>query len=373
MTRMLTNKRRSLAVSLLCAAVLIAFASVLIADGGRFRTSPHGSSQNGVLRTGDYPRGSCAQCHTPHDLASAFPYALFCENSNDLCMTASQGGCHADQPTGAGAGYPAQESDRMPQGSPDPGYFEYNNGGIRLPGLANLVRWPGQQVWEDVVSSAHKTDPDMPLKDAYGNGSCLNCHDVHGGASLHDMLDTTYSGITSAVLDPVATNLELCLSCHSRNAPVGMDDSSKYIADYYDRTLNPGGSSGHGVAHGDGYVSAGARLPCYDCHNPHGSQGYGKLGANGYLLSDQRPGWYALTDIKNDSVQVRRFCFGCHISSDGQGGGQIEGLTLSPLSIHPAPHTFDHPKHCYDCHGRDYSSSTSHNVHNPSPGSGGVQ
>jgi hypothetical protein len=347
------------------AVVIMVLASVLQADNGRYRTSPHGSSQSGVLRTSDYPRGSCAQCHTPHDLASAYPYALFRENSNDLCMTASQGGCHADQPTGATSGYPAQESDRLPQGSSDPGYFEYNNGGIRLTGLANLVRWPGQQVWEDVVSSPHKTDPDMPLKDAYGNGSCLNCHDVHGGASAHDMLDTTYSGITSAVLDPGAGNLVLCLSCHSRNAPIGMDDSSKYIADYYDRSLNPGGSSGHGIVRGDGYVSAGARLPCYDCHNPHGSQGFGKLGANGFLLSDQRPGWYGLTDLKNDSVQVRRFCFGCHMSSDGLYGGVVEGLTLRVLPNDVPDHASTATSHCYDCHGRDYTSPTGHNVHNP--------
>ena len=353
------------AVIAICSAVVVVSASILTAEGGRYRTSPHGSSQTGVLRTGDYPRGSCAQCHTPHDLASAFPYALFRENSNDLCMTASQGGCHADQPTGATSGYPAQESDRMPQGSADPGYFEYNNGGLRLPGLANLARWPGQQVWEDVSASPHKTDPDMPIKDAYGNGSCLNCHDVHGGNSPHDMLDTTYSGITNAVLDPAPANLELCLSCHSRNAPVGMDDSSKYIADYYDRSLNPSGSSGHGIEHGDGYVTAGARLPCYDCHNPHGSQGYGKLGANRYLLSDQRPGWYGLTDTKNDSVQVRRFCFGCHTTSDGLYGGTVEGLTMQALPNEVIDHSSTASSHCYNCHGRDYSSSTSHNVHNP--------
>ncbi len=354
-------------------ALIVLLSPALDADGGRFRTSPHGSPQTGVYRTADYPRGSCAQCHSSHNLTGSYPFALFRENSNDLCMTASQGGCHADQPTGATSGYPAQESDRMPLGSVDPGYFEYNNGGLRLPGLNNLVRWPGQQVWEDASYSPHRSDPEMPIKDDFGDGSCDNCHDVHGGASSHDMLDTTYSGITNAILDPLATNLELCLSCHSRNGPVGMDDSSKYIADYYDRSLNPGGASGHGVLRGDGYVVSGSRLPCYDCHNPHGSQGYGKLGANGFLLSDQRPGWYGLTDIRSDNAQVRRFCFGCHVSSDGQGGGQIEGLTLVQLPTHPAPHQYVHPKHCYDCHGRDYSSSTSHNVHNPNPDASGVQ
>jgi len=357
--------RRRFAAVMLCATLILVFSSGLDADGGRYRTSPHGSSQTGVYRSADYPRGSCAQCHSTHEISADYPYALFRENSNDLCMTASQGGCHADQPTGATSGYPAQEGDRMPNGSTDPGYFEYNNGGIRLPGLANLVRWPGKQVWEEVTRSAHFSDPDIPIKDVFGNGSCDNCHDVHGGSSSHDMLDTTYGGITESITETLAANLELCLSCHSRNGPVGMNDSAKYIADYYDRSLNPSGSGGHGVLRGSGYVTAGARLPCYDCHNPHGSQGYGKLGANGFLLSDQRPGWYDLTDIKNDSVQVRRFCFGCHKASDGLGGGSVEGITLPALSLSVPDHSSLATSHCYDCHGRDYASSTSYNVHNP--------
>lgn len=344
----------------------------LDAADGRYRLSPHGSSQSGVYRTDGYPRGSCAQCHSSHEVTVDYPYSLFRENSNELCMTASQGGCHADQPTGGTSGYPAQESDRLPNGSSDPGYFEYNNGGIRLPGLINHVRWPGKQVWENGLYSAHFRDPDMPILDALGDGSCDNCHDVHGGPSSHDMLDTAYSGITTALGAPLATNLELCLSCHSRYGPVGMSDSARYIADYYDRSLNPSGASGHGILRGSGYVTAGARLPCYDCHNPHGSQGFGNLGPNGYLLSDQRTGWYDLTDIKNDSVQVRRFCLGCHPSSDGVGGGTVEGITLLPLPASVPDHSSLALSHCYDCHGRDYTSSTSHNVHNPLVDSTGV-
>jgi len=360
--------RRGPATALLSVSLIVVCSSALDADGGRYRTSPHGSPQTGVYRSNDYPRGTCAQCHSSHDAVAAYPFALFRENSSDLCMTASQGGCHADQPTGATSGYPAQEADRMPIGSSDPGYFEYNSGGIRLPGLANLVRWPGQQVWEDVSYSSHRSDPDMPIKDVFGYGSCDNCHNVHGGPSSHDMLDTTYGGITKSSLEPLAANLELCLSCHSRNGPVGMSDSAKYIADYYDRSLNPSGSSGHGVLRGSGYVTASSRLPCYDCHNPHGSQGYGKLGANGFLLSDQRPGWYGLTDIKNDSIQVRRFCFGCHKASDGAGGGIVEGLTLPALPNTVTAHASSATAHCYNCHAGDYTSPSSHNVHNPDSG-----
>ncbi len=358
---------RNLAIGTL--PILIVFSAALLqADGGQYRQSPHGSPNSGVLRSSAYPRASCVQCHTTHEPTNTYPFGLFRENSNELCMTASEGGCHADQPTGATAGYPAQESDRMPQGSSDPGYFEYSGGGVRIAGLNNQVRWPGQQVWADLQYSPHNSDPDMPIKDAFGNGSCDNCHAVHGGASLHDMLDTTYGGIVGSQNGLQTDNYRLCLSCHNQTGPLGMIDSSRYIADYYDRSINPSNRSGHGISSSGGYVNAGDRLPCYDCHNPHGSQGNGRQGANRYLLSDQRPGWYGLTDIKTDTAQVRRFCFGCHKSSDGLGGGVVEGLTLSPLPGDVPDHTYGATTHCYDCHGRDYSSSTANNVHNPAEG-----
>lgn len=360
---------RHAAIVLILLILVFACAGLFASNGG-YRQSPHGSTTDGVLRTNEYPRGSCAQCHKGHDDGTGRPYGLFQENSNDLCMAQSMGGCHADKPSGGTAGYPAQESDRMPQGSSDPGYLEYNSGGIRIPGVNNLVRWPGRTVWQDPLFSAHFSDPDMPIKDAFGNGSCDNCHTVHGGNSAHDMLDTTYTGIAHSEIGTQTENYLLCLECHGVNGPLGMRETSKRIADYYDRAINPGQQSGHGVTTGSGYVPTGARLPCSDCHNPHGSQGYGNGGANAFLLSDQRPGWFSLTDIQNDNAQVRRFCFGCHKSSDLQGGGTVEGMALPPLPSTPAAHEFNHVKHCYDCHGRDYSTSNSRNIHNPNPGSG---
>ncbi|UCE23406.1 MAG: hypothetical protein JSU74_08865 [Candidatus Zixiibacteriota bacterium] len=351
------------------AVISLAVVVAVLADDGQYRLSPHGSVDNGVLRTVDYPQGSCAQCHVAHDPDNAFPFGLFTYNSNELCFSASAGGCHADQPAGGTAGYPAQESDRMPVGSSDPGYFEFNAGGVRLPGLENRVRWPGRLIWETPLFSPHYSDADMPVKDWFGNGACDNCHNVHGTVFPHDMLDTTYSGITGSESGFEPENYALCLRCHRIDGPVGMDDTSRTIAYYYDRSVNPGNNSGHGISTGGGYVPSGARLPCYDCHNPHGSAGNGSLGGNAYLLSDQRSGWYNLTDIRNDNTQVRRFCFGCHTSSDGLAlGGTVEGLTLAPLPATVTAHAAGAAEHCYDCHGRDYSSPTSNNVHNPSPG-----
>lgn len=361
------SRLRTTGIAAWSLVTVLATVGMAVAQGS-FRESPHGSSLNGVQRLAAFPKGSCVQCHSGHDAGMARPYGLFQENSNELCMAQSEGGCHADQPSGGTTGYPATEINRLPLGSTDPGYFEYNSAGTRIPGVNNLVRWPGRVVWQNPIYSPHYIDVDMPIRDAFGNGSCDNCHDVHGGSSSRDMLDKTYNGIVGSQIGARASNYELCLSCHDINGPLGMDESSKHIADYYDRSINPDERSGHGVSDGNGYVPSGGRLPCYDCHNPHGSQGYANGGANGFLLSDERPGWYGLTDIQNDNVQVRRFCFGCHVSSDGQGGSPVEGITLQPLSANPMPHAYSHPKHCYDCHGSDYSSPTSYNVHHPDPG-----
>lgn len=349
-----------------CGSGLVAVVSGLI-FAGPYADSPHGSQSTGVIRTTDFARGSCGQCHSNHDLTTAHPFGLFAVPANDLCFGASLGGCHADKPSGATSGYPAQESDRMPAGSSDPGYFEYSTGSTRIPGLANQVRWPGRTIWEDPLHSSHFSDPDMPLKDAYGNGSCDNCHDVHGGRSLHDMLDTTYQGIVGSQIGPQPQQYALCLNCHSITGPAGMSDSSRNIAYYYDRTVNPGHASGHGPDAG-GYVPSGTRMPCFNCHNAHGSEGFGGLGANASLISDQRPGWYGLTDIRNDVDQVHRFCFGCHPSSDGVGGGTVEGITPEPLPDDVPAHASSSAEHCYDCHGRDYSGPTANNVHNPASG-----
>ncbi len=349
---------------LLPGAACFLLVGFLQADSTRYRQSAHGSPSSGVLRIADYPRGSCAQCHSSHEAGLSNAYGLFEMNSNRLCLSSSQGGCHADRPSGATAGYPAQETDRMPSGSSDPGYFEYNSGGVKIPGLQNLVRWPGEIIWQDPIASPHFASPAMPIQDRFGNGACINCHAVHGGANAHDLLDTTSRGVVGSEIGFRTQNYALCLNCHSQFGPPGMDDSGRMIASYYDKGINPAATAGHAFG-GSGYVPSGARMPCFDCHNVHGSAGNGNAGPNGYLISDQRTGWYGLTNIKNNNEQVRRFCFGCHRSSDGIGGETVEGILPEPLPTVNNVHQFADATHCYDCHGRDYSSPTSNNVHNP--------
>jgi hypothetical protein len=348
--------------------------------------NPHGDPQTGVLRDPAQPRGQCQQCHPPHGDAwepSPYPLLLFTENTNQLAFW-DQGAepCHRRRPQN----YPLGESDRMPESEPDAGYFEANTGGERLVGVDYRGRWPGETVYTDPgitpagrFFSPHAQDPDMPERDASGEGRCENCHDPHGTPNRRDLLVKPYGGIGghSAVGPP--EEYALCFSCHDQNAPGGMDPRNRNIADYYDAGLN-GEHAGHQIRKDSrvalswpANIQVGDMLPCYDCHNPHGSEGHNRVEPNGYLISDQRVDWSGLTDTLNDPGQCRRFCFGCHIASDGIPGAQtVEGIVMNTLSDR-GPHRTAAAQSCHDCHGRDYSGPTAHNVHNPGdPGGCGM-
>ncbi len=364
------EKRLLKYLGILGTCILLLFASRYFAagKGGNYNYSPHADSTYGVLRDSGFPRGDCSQCHTQHDGASPFDFCLFADNTNSLCYTGSS--CHSSMPSG----YPAQETDRMPEGSTYPGYFEYNSGGTKINGVDNRKRWPGQVVFENSSTwttgkyySPHRNDEDMTYQDASGYGLCKNCHNPHGTANHFDMLDTTYLNIQGFQLSGRPPNYQLCFDCHSSAGPANMDQENKYIGDYYDQSVNDDQESGHQIKTTQGYVTAGDKLPCYDCHNPHGSRGNDGVQPNAYLLSDQRTGWSGLDSIKTSNYQVRKFCFGCHKSSDNLGGGEVEGITMSTLPSAQV-HTYSDSTHCYDCHGGSYSSPTSRNVHHPNPG-----
>lgn len=353
----------------LISALVISIAGVFLlwAQTDYYDASPHGDSASGVLRDDRFPKGDCNQCHLAHEGITPQKLLLFQENNNSLCYF-----CHSQKPTG----YPAKEDDRMPINSTYPGYFEYNSGGVKIKGIENRKRWPGELVYENPGLTAegkyyspHRSDPDMPRRDNNGAGMCVNCHNPHGTRNPFDMLDTAYLNIQGAFVSTAPQNYVLCFKCHSSGGPAGgLDPENKRIVDYYDKSINNDEQAGHQFQSSYGYVRKGDQFPCYDCHNPHGSAGNDGLHPNAYLLSDQRAGWSGLDSIKTSSSQVRRFCFGCHKSSDGQGGGTVEGVTLGQLPNEVPEHVFAATTHCYDCHGRDYSSSTSYNIHHPSPG-----
>jgi hypothetical protein len=342
---------------------------------------PHGNPETGVLRLPDEPRGSCRHCHpTKGDSWDAFTHRqlLFEENTNDLAF-AEEGPerCHRRRPSN----YPLGESDRIPEGRPDAGYFEANSSGTRRTGLDFRGRWPGERVFRNArvapggrYYSPHGQDPQMPRRDPGGEGLCLNCHDPHGTPNAVDVLTAPYGGIDGHAEGTPPAAYGLCFTCHATGGPAGMEATGQRIADYYDSGLN-GEQAGHQIRKNPrialswpSHVQAGDKLPCYDCHNPHGSEGNNRVEPNAFVISDQRREWSGIVDPAGDAVQSRRFCLGCHIPSDGIPGTQsVEGIVMNTISDREG-HAAASAASCHDCHGRDYSGPTTRNVHNPDPG-----
>lgn len=354
---------------------------------GDFEESPHGDPEYGVLRLGDFgERGDCLQCHVMHGTSDGeaseggpYPYLLFSDYRNEFCFGgASTGGCHRDKPFG----YPAQEIDRMPEYSDRPGYFEHNTGGVKLGGVMKRKRWPGDQAYMNPLTfqdgkfySPHAQDQDMPLLDDNGQGACRNCHEPHSPGAWPDLLISEYGPISGSGEIRAPVRYSLCLDCHSLEGPVGMDIENQRIRDYYDSSINDDQRAGHQIRFNGrvalswpANVEIGDKLPCYDCHNPHGSLGYDQTNPNGFLLSDERPGWSGLTDTIGSQEQSRRFCLGCHIPSDGTPGSKtVEGIVMNSISARWG-HAESSTESCHLCHGSDYSTSVSYNVHHPAGG-----
>lgn len=345
--------------------------------------NPHNDPIHGVDRIQTIPptTGQCTQCHRQHDNAgdAPSPKNLFTENSNQLCYDAGgPNGCHAVTPTG----YPAGEADRLPSDASSPGYFEANANGQRLYGIHQRKRWSGATVYEDARTfapdryySPHRNDLDMPRFDGSDQGLCLNCHNPHEGESDHDLLNVVYQPYGGPWPQRAATRLAACLNCHGPLGPLGMEEENRGIADYYDSGVNPDGHAGHAIRKNPDiaiswppHVRVGDPLPCYDCHNPHGSRGNDGVSPNGFLISDQRPGWSGLTATRTNPEQSRRFCLGCHIPSDGVPGSiTVGGIVMNTLPDEDE-HTRLSTEGCFECHGADYSSPNSYNVHHPSEG-----
>lgn len=340
---------------------------------------PHGDTQHGVLRSGMDPaeRGQCVQCHPTHgeDGNAAEKKTLYLENSNAFCFD-----CHESPPNN----YPLIENDRIPETTSDAGYFESNIGGDRIPGVERRGRWPGRVVYEESGTapnghyySPHSQDSDMPRYSEKNEGLCVACHDPHGTPNPFDMLRGSYRGIGGHTTGLPPTQYGHCFDCHSTDGPAGMDFENTFIRDYYDSGLN-GSGAGHAIRFNPdialswpSHIQQGDKLACYDCHNPHGSQGYNGADPNAFLISDQRSEWSGLTDTINDPEQSRRFCFGCHIPSDGIPGSQsVQGIVMNTLPDKTKHHESTATKSCHDCHGRDYDGPTSSNVHNPARTSG---
>jgi hypothetical protein len=310
-----------------------------------YESSGHGSPERGIRRLSNLPRGSCLQCHSTKDKGGGYPKGLFARNDQTLCYA-----CHQTPSTS----YPAQESDRDASG-----YF------IR-------GRWPGASVYEDLRYSVHRASNAViyPGKKTYAAGDCKNCHNPHGSRNPYDQLVSRYIGG-----GPSSGNFQLCFDCHGGpRGPTGMSSEGRRILSYYSLPLVKEAAPGHQITRSSkqrndfaqAKLKLGDKLPCYDCHNVHGSQGSDRTRPNGRLISDQRAAfWYGLTNTLTDPAQNRRFCFGCHVESDGVPfSREVEGIKMNRISDLPE-HRLSGTGSCYSCHAsvRPYESDTSFNVH----------
>ena len=300
---------------------------------GIYRKSVHGNPGTGLKRFKDLEAGECEQCHT----ARRQPGAKFESIAEmEFCYF-----CHRE----ASDEYPAIEGKRGKDGFFDRG------------------RWPGKKVYE---SSRHwKSGALIYPGKKYEPGDCKNCHNPHGSENKA-MLKAPY----------VTGDYRLCFDCHgAKGSAIIMRDSARFIESYYTLVNVTGSAPGHRITFSPkqrndfsaSKLSLGDTLPCYDCHNPHGSQGGRALEPNGYHISDQRPEWDGLTDLIKNPSQARRFCLGCHVESDGTPfSREVEGIRMNriPKLEGVDEHGLAGTASCYQCHGGDYSTEVSVNVHN---------
>ncbi|GAB4279317.1 MAG: hypothetical protein Kow0056_12330 [Coriobacteriia bacterium] len=317
---------------------------------------------------------SCAVCHDKHGSNapkllgtwdSAADENVITYGGSDTTITANNNtvcqACHDS----ASTNFPGGESQRdgatgyLTHGT-WPGFTRYNT-------AYNPVTKTG---------SMHTTTTAVWPGKSYSGGDCKNCHDVHGTANAWDALRTEDDGVppTHGVYGFSATDVSFCFNCHDADGPAQMNIQQFASA------------GGHKIKTSGGYLPVGAIVPCYDCHNPHGSaSAYGlqvrEFGDSAGEITIQARG------ASRQAADVRKFCLLCHSTSDGKvwdpasssyqnvGTDTVEGLRRdgSDGSVLAVPggqtgHASTDTQSCTACHGEDYSTATSNNVHNPGAG-----
>ncbi|TLM80534.1 MAG: hypothetical protein FDZ70_00305 [Actinobacteria bacterium] len=255
--------------------------------------------------------------------------------------------------------------------------------------------WPGKAVYTTPYNagtntgSMHGTGSPNATSATYpAPGDCRMCHDMHGTANRYDML----VGGTTTTPNFSPGSATFCFAgCHDGSRAVVDDDIKRYWP------VAAGGTSadarsGHRTL-SNGVLPAGSAMPCYYCHNPHGSaSAYGLLvitrSAGATLTIGDAAGEIVMTSTPT-AAAVRQFCFTCHTTAIGNTGWNgsamasvtapalvagIDRTTYSASGAHLClppvnGHYLADTASCYSCHGRDYATATSNNVHNPSGGS----
>lgn len=272
----------------IAALFLLSLPVMVIATGGVYSLTKHGSPTTGVQRDSNIPRGECDQCHVSH---SGQAFALFGPNTNSLCYTS---GCHS-----------SSGSVEVYRG---PALYDASGHGTST----NTV-WPGADSSVDAFAPRAKPSGDW--------GKCINCHDPHG-----------YNRDGTGLIPSLVFSREekLCIVCHD-SSPSFKDIKSQLNK----RFKHPVATSGqHSVTEG-GTSSAYGFSPtnnrhseCVDCHNPHVAKsaipfpptssnrllGVGRIAvANGGAGSVPS---YTYLPPSNTTPQIGEYqvCFKCHSS-----------------------------------------------------------
>lgn len=303
----------------------------------------HADPANGPQRIGDYPRGSCGQCHSSSGNES-FPKGLWRENDNEICYT-----CH------------------------------------RAKGFSGI--YPGFDVFE---TSSHRTDPlfvwpgpaPLPRREENAAGKCLNCHSAHGRSDQE--------GLIPSLLN--AREESLCLTCHD-GAPSDKDIAREMRKPFSHPAIF---TRGRHRADEDGdparfsSIGGNRHAECSDCHNPHAALGDplppippNASNRNAYVsrvgVMNPGPGMIPQYDYRpafDNSIPILEYeiCFKCHSSWTQQSPGEPDMALLfntNNASYHPVegpgknlaldPSAFVGGKsalstiYCGDCHGSDDS------------------
>ena len=284
-------------------ALLLVGSVVVLGKGGVYTLTRHGDPGTGVVRTPDWPRGDCAQCHVAHDGASPNAFALFAPNTNALCYTS---GCH--NLSSANAIFQA------------PSTYDASSHAIR-----SAVVWPGA---DSIV------DPAAPRARPSGDwGKCVNCHDVHGYN-----LDGT--GLIPGLV--FSREERLCHVCHD-GSPAGKNVKADFVKTY----RHPVETSGRHAVNEGGTSSAYGASPtsnrhseCADCHNSHVAGADGTpppapnasnriRGVNRIAVINGAAGsaptyiYRAPGDVSAPIAEYQ-ICFKCHSSWTTQPAGQTD-------------------------------------------------
>ncbi|MBA4370756.1 MAG: hypothetical protein C0418_04175 [Coriobacteriaceae bacterium] len=246
--------------------------------------------------------------------------------------------------------------------------------------------WPGAAIYTDETRSPHAR---IPASASLGRvtGDCLYCHAAHRGANRYDGLRESYRPTSAGTLaedHSTGAYAAACFVCHGGTSPAGLD---VIVTDIKRHAVSTSPNAGHRVRSG-GVLPPRAQLPCYDCHDPHGTAGsaYGLLvvtqtGPGATVVLGDAPGEIALSEAAVPA-DVRAFCLSCHTTSDTSAGWDgssigtvaagalVEGIDRTSQSAFlrlrsNKAHEQADPRSCYECHGRDYSSAGSFNVHDP--------